>query len=162
MGAAVPYSGPSFELCRRRSRSWSCAEPFHRIVFAKGMALPIVRHQDAMQVRVSLETNAEKIIDFALVPIRRGPDGDKRGEYRILTRNPDAQPQRLAQGDRNQVVIYLETRFDGEAVYRRNIRKKIKLQSRLCLQKFRGSPKVLRRQHNSEFAAKLGDFCDRP
>ena len=35
-----------------------------RIIFALGMADPVVRHQNSAQIRMALEAHAEKIVDL--------------------------------------------------------------------------------------------------
>src|SRR3972149_6448759 len=45
-----------------------------RIVLAQGMPLPVVRHEDAGQVGVAAEANAEEGVHLALQPVRRRPD----------------------------------------------------------------------------------------
>src|SRR5579864_4019436 len=46
------------------------------VVFAQGMALPPVGQENAFQVRVAVELNAEHVEGFPLQPIGRCPDRD--------------------------------------------------------------------------------------
>src|SRR5262245_54865176 len=45
-----------------------------RMFFAQGVALPGRRHQDAPQMRMAVEGDAEHVPRLALVPVGRGPD----------------------------------------------------------------------------------------
>ena len=64
--------------CRRRAHgsalSACLAKPLNGIILAERMSFPFVRHQDAAQVGMALEANAEQIETLALVPVGRGPD----------------------------------------------------------------------------------------
>ena len=51
----------------------SLAIPLHRIVFAEGMAFPILGHQEPPQVWMPAEANAEQVKDLALKVICSGP-----------------------------------------------------------------------------------------
>src|SRR5579863_3139616 len=50
------------------------AVALHRVIFAQGMAFPILWHQNAPQVRMARETNTEEIENFALKIVGAGPD----------------------------------------------------------------------------------------
>jgi hypothetical protein len=50
------------------------------MVFAERVALPGRWHQDAPQMWMSVEGDAEHVPDFALVPVRRGPKVRHGGE----------------------------------------------------------------------------------
>ena len=60
---------------RGADRCLASAIALHGIVLAQGMALPVVGHQDAAQIGMAFEADAEEIEDFALViswrPARR-------------------------------------------------------------------------------------------
>src|SRR5947209_15736001 len=45
-----------------------------RVVFAQRMCCPIHRHQDTAQVGMACESDAEKVVHFALVPVSSWPD----------------------------------------------------------------------------------------
>src|SRR5687768_14883620 len=45
-----------------------------REVFAQRVSFPVVGHQDAAQVGVAVEADAEHVVDLALGPVRGGPD----------------------------------------------------------------------------------------
>src|SRR6187455_2971788 len=67
------------------------AERFHlsgacRMVLMQWMASPGGRQQDAAQVRVAREDDAEHIPDLALVPVCRRPDVGNGGHQRIVDR----------------------------------------------------------------------------
>src|SRR3954468_17053034 len=51
-----------------------------RVVAPQRMAVPPVRHHDPGQVRVTVELDAEQVVDLALVPVGAGEDpGHARG-----------------------------------------------------------------------------------
>src|SRR5262249_15862511 len=50
-----------------------------RMVFAQRVALPALRHQDSLKVRVAIEPNAEHVPHFPLIPVGRGPNVSNRG-----------------------------------------------------------------------------------
>src|SRR5580700_11036918 len=52
--------------------------PLGRIVLAQRVPFPIVRHQDAPQIRMSLKADAEQVVTLALVPIGRRPHASNR------------------------------------------------------------------------------------
>src|SRR5438445_2391266 len=101
-----------------------------------------------MQVRMSLETNAEKIKDLALMPVCSRPHGDDGGDGRVFPGDPHAQAQYLAQRKRKQVVIHFETRFHREAAYRAAIREEIELQLRFRSQVYGGALKLFPGHYN--------------
>src|SRR5713226_5713041 len=47
------------------------------VVLAQGMALPAVRKQNALEVRMSIELDAEHVEGLALQPVGRRPEGDR-------------------------------------------------------------------------------------
>ena len=54
-----------------------------RMVLAQRMTLSsVVRHQDALQVRMPVEDDAEHVPHFALVPVRRRPEARDAVERR--------------------------------------------------------------------------------
>src|SRR5690349_17633225 len=57
--------------------------PRNRVVFAQRMAVPIVGHQNAAQVGVVQELNAEQVEDFTFVPVGGPPDGSDRLDDRF-------------------------------------------------------------------------------
>src|SRR6266446_5256819 len=52
------------------------------IVLAQGMSLPAVRKQNALEVRMSVELDAEHVEDFALQPVGRSPE--RNGTWQAL------------------------------------------------------------------------------
>src|SRR5579859_1681375 len=44
------------------------------VIFPQRIALPFLRQQQALQVRMALKNDAEHVVDFALQPIGRRPD----------------------------------------------------------------------------------------
>src|SRR5258706_8746092 len=54
------------------------------VVFAQRVPLPVVRQEQAPEVGVPLEKNAEKVVALALLPIGNRPHVDERRDGRIL------------------------------------------------------------------------------
>src|SRR5690606_3184398 len=54
----------------------------NREILAERMADEAIVRQDAAQVGMAFEDDAEKVEGFALVPVDRGPDVDQRGNHR--------------------------------------------------------------------------------
>src|SRR5664280_1263895 len=48
--------------------------PHDGVILAQRMPFPVVRHEDAAQIRMVEESYAEEVEDFALVPVRAAPD----------------------------------------------------------------------------------------
>ncbi len=57
------------------------------------MAFPFIGQQDAPQVRMTLEADAEKIEILALVPIGGGPDREDRTNRGVISRELYFEPQ---------------------------------------------------------------------
>src|SRR5690242_13530957 len=58
-------------------------------ILAQRMALPIIRHQDAVKARVSSENNPEQIVGFALLPVGGRPQPRKGSDRRVTLRQAD-------------------------------------------------------------------------
>uniref|UniRef100_Q7R783 Uncharacterized protein n=1 Tax=Plasmodium yoelii yoelii TaxID=73239 RepID=Q7R783_PLAYO len=74
------------------------------MILAQGMALPGRRHDEAAQVGMPVETDAEHVPDFALVPVGGGADGNDAGERRIGLRQGDFQPDIGVALQRDEVI----------------------------------------------------------
>ena len=83
---------------------------------------PVLRHQDAAQVRMAVERDPEHVVDFALAPVQRLPHARQRRHARIGARHLDlhAQPLRdVAVGrdaERYEVQHHLEARLARQVV----------------------------------------------
>src|SRR5438093_2350423 len=92
-----------------------------RIVLAQRIALPVLRHQQPSRIGVSVEDDAEEIPDFALEPVRSGPDTAYRRDVRVAAGDLDLDSHARSMRNRNQDVQELETGFarpeiDGDYV----------------------------------------------
>ena len=56
-----------------------------RIALAEGMSFPIVRHDQAVQVRVALKADSEHVEHFPFIPVGRGPDIGDTPDGGVLT-----------------------------------------------------------------------------
>jgi hypothetical protein len=72
------------------------------------IALEIIVQQDAAQVRVTGEFDAEEVIGFAFEPVGGGPDGDHAVNFRVLAVDAHFQLQQLLPRQRTQVVDGLQ------------------------------------------------------
>ena len=55
------------------------------MLLAQRVPLPVVGHEDAPQIRMTLEIDAEHVEDLALVPVGRGPNVGQRRRRRHLS-----------------------------------------------------------------------------
>lgn len=125
------------------------------------MSFPIIGKNDAAQIGVARKANPKKIEDFALQPIGARPDGNERIDDRILAGKADFQPQAVAAGDGNKLVVQFEARFMGKAVHARSIREQIEIEFAVLATAFRKGTKGFARNHNGGFAAVLKDLSHR-
>src|SRR5437870_1671996 len=65
-------------------------------VLAQRMPRPVLRHEDAAEVRVALEDYAEEVEDLALLPVGVAPQPGNRGDNRIVARRVDLQGEEMA------------------------------------------------------------------
>src|SRR5262245_49297231 len=78
-----------------------------RKLLAERMVGVVVRHQDAPEVGMTREDDAEHVVGLALVPLRGGPDpGDRR--HRPERLGPQLQPQPVVPRQAVQVVDDLD------------------------------------------------------
>ena len=76
-----------------------------RVVLAQRVALPGGRHQDAAQVRVAVEADAEHVPDLALVPVGGRPDaGDAWAATRFVVEAGTLSRRSALRSKREQVV----------------------------------------------------------
>ena len=83
----------------------------HRIILAQRIAFPIDRHQDAHQVGMIAETDAEHVEDFALIPVGPAPDARDRIDLRIRAAQPALHAQPLIALDRMQMIDHFKARL---------------------------------------------------
>src|SRR6187200_264530 len=62
-----------------------------RVVLAEGVPLPVVVHEDPLQVRMALELDPHEVVRLALVPVGGRPDGDY-ARNRLSFLAPDLEP----------------------------------------------------------------------
>src|SRR5438045_9607332 len=88
------------------------------------MPIPVVRHEQAAQVRMAEKAHAKKIKDLALEKISAAPHAGHRFHAGISTRQQHFQPHPLFAAVRKQVIDDFETRFLRITVNTRNVGKK--------------------------------------
>src|SRR5437899_10580885 len=92
--------------------------PHDGIVFAQRMPFPVVRHQDAAQIRMIEEAYAEEVEHLALIPIGAAPDSGDRFNCGVRAREAALQAQAFIAFDTVQVIDNFKAGFGGVAVYR--------------------------------------------
>src|SRR4051794_15975757 len=84
-----------------------------RVVLAQWMTLPVLRHEDAGQVRVVVEDDAEHVVHLALHRLRAGVEVEQRRHLGFVARHLHADPQPRLGPQRQQVDDHLEP-FGGD------------------------------------------------
>src|SRR5262245_36235090 len=105
-----PFQSVPFEICPEflfadleRLVGLRSLADLYGIVLALRMSFPIVRHEQAPKIRMTVEHNAEHVPDFAFEPASRRPDTlDSR--YRRIGGRPDFEAEAEPIGNRQQVV----------------------------------------------------------
>src|SRR6202000_3433673 len=77
------------------------------------MAVPLFRHHDAAQFWMTVEAHAEKVPHFALVVVRRGPDGSDAVDAGVNAFYRRDQAYTLFQSVRKDVIGHLKSWFAG-------------------------------------------------
>src|SRR5437016_10488008 len=101
------------------------AVALHRIIFAQGMAFPVLRHHDPLQVGMSQEVNPKQIEKLALKKIGGWPHRSYGFDHRILAIERDFQSDPFFALMREQVISQLETWIAGKIIGARQIGKKV-------------------------------------
>src|SRR5580700_8455845 len=81
------------------------------IVLAQRMSLERIVHQDAAQVGMSLEDDAEHVEAFALEPVRRAPNSNHAVDPRIGAVDANLDADAMRQVERVELIDHVETRF---------------------------------------------------
>src|SRR5919107_532662 len=106
-----------------------------REVLAERVPLPVVGQEDAAQVRVTVEDDAEHVERLALVPVGRAPDGNDGRDVRVLLVQENFQAQAVEALRREEVVVDLEARLLlRPAVGAGDVREHVELEARRGLQ----------------------------
>src|SRR5436309_9019131 len=77
-------------------------------VLAQRVSRPVLRHEDAAEVGVALEDDAEEVEDLALLPVGVAPQAGHRGDDRIVARRVDLEREEVAVRVRVEVVDDLD------------------------------------------------------
>src|SRR2546422_6092544 len=77
-------------------------------VLAQGMPRPVLRHEDAAQVRVAVEDDAEKVEHLALLPVGVAPHNRYRGDDGVVARGADLEGEEVAVRVGVERVHYLD------------------------------------------------------
>src|SRR5919106_51894 len=88
----------------------------HREVAPLGEALVVLGHQDAAEVRVSLEDHPEHVVDLALLEVRRWIEVDHAAEARLVDAETRLHVQAVGSLHREQLVVHAEARLLGQVV----------------------------------------------
>ena len=68
----------------------SVPRPRNRKILAQRMPYPVVRHHDPRQIGMVQKTYSEKIEHFALIPVGRAIDSERRFDFRVFARTSRA------------------------------------------------------------------------
>jgi hypothetical protein len=124
------------------------------------MAFPVFGEEDAAQIRMTGEANAEKVENLALEPVGARPNRDKRIHDSIAAGESDAETNLVAPRDGDEVVVHFETRLKGKTVDAGGVREKIKLQRDVFAASRGGGAQKLGRNNDGRLAAKLDYLGD--
>src|SRR5579862_4170256 len=102
------------------------------------MTFPIVRHHDAGQIRVLVETYSEQVPNLALEEVGAGPDGGQRVDVGIFSLKFNFQPQILLFASREKLIDDLETGLARQPVDAGDIGKRVIGERRIVLQREAG------------------------
>src|ERR1700754_3768766 len=97
-----------------------------RKILAQRVSLPIVRQQNAAQIRMSVEDDAKQIKRLALVPIRGAPHAGNGRHVRVFFTQHDLQTHAMMFCSGEEMIIDFETRvFFNAAIRATDVRQKI-------------------------------------
>ena len=128
-----------------------------RVILAQRMALEAVVQQDAAQVRVAVEGDAEHVVHLALEPVGPLPHRHERVDARVVVRHRRLQPHPLVVRQRVQVRHHLVARLAalGEVIHRGQVHQHVVVQVRLVAQEARRvAPRLA--AHRQRIVAVLG------
>jgi len=95
------------------------------------MALPVVRQQDATQVRMAVKDHAEQIERLALVPVCRTPNAGDALDMRVFLVQQHLQANAMVFSCGEEMVIDFEAGFFFySAIHAADIRQEIELSFR--------------------------------
>src|SRR5919197_3380346 len=77
-------------------------------VLAQRMPRPVLRHEDAAEVRVALEDDTEEVEDLALLPVGVAPHARHGGDDRVVARSVDLSREEVVVRVGVEVVDYLD------------------------------------------------------
>jgi len=105
---------------------------------------------------MAIEVNAHQIENFALKPASAKPNRNERVNVRLSAGNAGAQANLGLLGNRSEVIVQFEPRFNGEAINAGGVGEKVELQgvaTFLC-----GGAQQAVRDHNCCLTVKLDHF----
>src|ERR1700681_706139 len=102
------------------------AVALHGIILAQRMAFPILRHQNAPQIRMPGETHAKQIENLALEVIGSRTDRSERLDCGAGAIQGNLQPDAFFVPKRKQVIDNFKGGFGRIQVHASDVRKKIK------------------------------------
>src|SRR5256712_3709610 len=123
------------------------------VVLAQGEAFPGFRHQDAAQVGVAVEPDAEQVPGLALVPVRSGPDRREAGDVWIRHGGGGLDPDPRLVGQRANLPYDGEAGVAGRPIDRCRVKQVI--ESLLRLEIAGDLDQGSRLEHDAEVAAEV-------
>lgn len=123
------------------------------------MSLPVIRQQNASQIRMTVKNDSEQIERFAFVPIRRAPDSRNGRHVHVVLAQHNLQTNAMVFGGREKMVVDFEARiFFNAAIDATNISQKIEPTFRPTLQKSTHGRHLLSWNDDGRLAKSMDDF----
>src|SRR2546428_5032031 len=130
-------------------------------VLAQRMPRPVLRHEDAAEVGVALEDDAEEVEDLALLPVGVAPQAGERGDDRIVARRVDLEREEVAVRVRVEVVDDLD-HASLRVVDAGEVGEAVELEPRLGLQEAAHLDDLRGRDRRAQVVAtRAGEVADR-
>src|SRR5262249_34248383 len=127
----------------------------HRVVLAQRVTLELRIHEDAPQVGMADEADAEAGPPLALRPQRRLPQRRDARDARVVAGDRRLHAQAMVLRQAVQVVDDLEARLASQVVDRRQIRQSVEAEHRVVAQRAQAVEHVLAREDDDGRAARL-------
>src|SRR5262245_57598726 len=128
-------------------------------VLAQRMTGPILGHQDAAQVGVALEGDAEQVEDLPLLPVGVAPDLAHRRHHRVVARRVGFEDEPVAMRVREEMIDDLDD-VPFRVVHPRLVREAVEAQRRIVAQEARDLGDLGGRHHYARVVARAGQLAD--
>src|ERR1700729_1920773 len=140
---------------------WNVAIALDGKILAQRVAFPVVGKQNAPQIRMPGELNAEHVENLALQPVRALPNRKEGIDDRIAASEFHANGQLLFKRDGNQLVVQFKTRFERIAVEAGSVGEEVELQLFNVATLLGNAPQHLAGHDDRRIAPVFNHFLDR-